>query len=196
MGKGEGSIASPDIIHPLIFQRTKFLYYLALMDSLSEISAPPLEAWTSSYSALLPFALVTAFYLFISTIIRLLPEVPTFAMEGDVAGSRSGSTEPLISGSEIADENEDVDSEMNTDGIDGAELPGLKRYTHEVEYGHRPWRETLQLLLNPQLSILMFCFLAKRIAFTSENFFPQYASQRFHLDLRHMPWFPWAQALS
>ena len=48
--------------------------------------------------------------------------------------------------------------------------------------------------MTADLSIVLFCFFAKRIGFTSDIFFPQYASERFHLILRKTPWFLWAQS--
>lgn len=66
--------------------------------------------------------------------------------------------------------------------------------SYESSQTCQPWRETFRLLMAQDLSIVLFCFFAKRIGFTSEIFFPQYASERFHLILRQTPWFPWAQA--
>ena len=76
------------------------------------------------------------------------------------------------------------------------EEQGLQRpESDKVIDSHNPWKETFTLLKTPDLSIVLFCFFAKRIGFTSGNFFPQYASERFHLVLRKTPWFPWVESL-
>ena len=98
-----------------------------------------------------------------------------------VPGPKPGNAamEPLIMPAGEADAAENLQNEVQ-------QQPSL--------YGNSPWQETRKLLVSPNLSILFFCFFAKRVGFTSEIFFPQYASERFHLNLRDTPWFAWAQA--
>lgn len=75
------------------------------------------------------------------------------------------------------------------------EQRGLQRpEVDKVIDNRNSWNETFTLLMTADLSIVLFCFFAKRIGFTSDIFFPQYASERFHLTLRKTPWFPWAQS--
>ena len=147
--------------------------------AISELTAPPTESWTMARSMWLPFALALALYLVMGLLMCIVQETRKSCTSTSASPNSQDSVEPLLSTT--------PEATFEEQGLQRPELD-------EVIDIHNPWKETFMLSMTADLSIVLFCFFAKRIGFTSIIFFPQYASERFHLILRKTPWFPWVQS--
>ena len=177
-----------------------------MTDALSEITAPPLEAFTMAISLWLSFALATLIFITAFFLIWTLPEtkptypgfvtassasegpqsLPTLNMEVTDIDSRRISSDNASGSQPLLTSSGDINNPYGTNEQNFMQVP---------EYGSNPGKEMLALLRTPSLLIVLLCLLAKRVGFTSEIFFVQYASERFHLILRQTPWFEWAKAI-
>ena len=127
----------------------------------------------------LPFALALALYLVMGLLMGIVQETRKSCTSTPTSPRSLDSDEPLLPTT--------PEATFEQQGLQRPELD-------EVIDGCNTWKETVTLLMTADLSIVLFCFFAKRIGFTSDIFFPQYASERFHLILRKTPWFLWAQS--
>ena len=127
----------------------------------------------------LPFALALALYLVMGLLMCIVQETRKICISILPSPNSQDSVEPLLSTIPEATFEEQELQRPESDKVVGS---------------HSPWKETFTLLKTPDLSIFSFCFFAKRIGFTSGVFFPQYASERFHLILWKTPWFPWVES--
>ena len=186
--------------------RTKLFYFLAMTDALSEITAPPLEAFTMAISLWLSFALATLIFIIVFFLIWTLPETKPTYPGFTAANSASEGPQSLpalnmevsdINSRRISCDNSSMSQPLLTSSGDTNSPYGTTehKFMQVPEYGSNPWKEMLALLRTPSLLIVLLCLLAKRVGFTSEIFFAQYASERFHLILRQTPWFEWAKAI-
>ena len=138
----------------------------------------------------LPFALALALYLAMGLLMCTVQETGESCTSTSASPKSQDSVEPLL-----ATTPEDTEPLLSTTPEATSEEQGLQRpEVDEVINTHNPWKETFKLLMTANLSIVLFCFFAKRIGFTSNIFFPQYASERFHLILQKTPWFRWIES--
>lgn len=162
----------------LINHRTRLFYLIGVFESLANITAPPLVALTLAQSVWLPFYISGAIYLAMPLLVWILPDTRSRkAIYGNVDGY---STQSLL----VPEENL-ITSQSNDNSQSQAE-PSNERGS---------WIEALRLFKSRNLFILLLVTFLKRVAFLSEFFFAQYASERFHLDYSETPWFSWAQSL-
>ena len=165
----------------LIICRAKLFFFLGLADSISQITAPLLEAWMMAINLWLSFAISVIIYFAISALIWSIPDMKNYNIGLQQDPPRSDSEAPLIS--------ESPRQSLEYGRLEEAPVPKA------AAYGSQPWKETMELVMSRNSFIMLFCFFLKRLGFTSDAFFPQYASERFHLVLRQTPWFKWTQAL-
>ena len=132
-----------------------------------------------AWSLWLPFGLAVFIYFLMGLLVCFVKETKSEVFNTSHLPNPQEDSEPLLTTStEIDNQHQETQSPI----------------LYEPSHDRHPWRETFRLLISPDLSLVLFCFFAKRIGFTSEIFFSQYASEKFHLILRQTPWFPWAQA--
>ena len=133
----------------------------------------------------LPFALALALYFVMGLLMRTVQEIGESCTSASASPKSRDSVEPLLRTTP-----EDTESLLSRTPEATSEEQGLHRpELDEVVITHNPWKETFKLLMTANLSVVLFCFFAKRIGFTSNIFFPQYVSERFHLILQKTPWF-------
>ncbi|KUJ16722.1 MFS general substrate transporter [Mollisia scopiformis] len=166
-----------EIGEELTQRRTRRFYQLAAIEMLGNLSAPPIEAWTIPVSVWLPFCITLALYLLVLVTIWFLvpPKVKQRIPIKNQPSPDSSVTQNLLGRP-----------------CDGTLPESEENHAFAIPSASTMWEEVWELLKNKTIAMLLFVTFAKRIGFLSEAFFPQYASEFFHMLYSQTPWFSWA----
>lgn len=162
---------------------------LAATADISRCVAPPFEAWAMAHSLWLPFGLGLSAYGLIyvvaltmkETLVRLdsSSTIDTVFSSATISDEVSTS-EPLLLNTE-ASHSTVADVPASNEGAETQSLPAKTKFS--------------DMLANRNAVVCFVELFLRRVAFMSENYFYQYASERFQLPLRQTPWFRLSQAL-
>ncbi|KAK4176446.1 hypothetical protein QBC36DRAFT_311069 [Triangularia setosa] len=166
--------------------RTQSFYFLALLMDVTNITVPPVASWSLSRSLWLPFGLPACLFVLLLCGILAIPEFRAQKSEelatSDAPGGRE--SESLLRGS--------------SDNPLSSESPVPVPISQESEY-HNSWCGLASKLSRRTqhwtLFVLFACSLVERIAFFSENFFVQFASERYTMPYKDMTWFLGIEAM-
>lgn len=157
------------------------MYYMASTEHLTSLTAPPLGAWLLGRSIWAPFQLAIALALVCYTVIWTMPE--TLQSKGPSYILLPDPGHDLL-----------LDGDIGQSLAEAEDSPPEARPTPVISPANSR-TEAMQLLFVPNLFLCFILFFVKRIAFMSDYFWYQYASERFHWQLRQTAWLRVSQAV-